>query len=132
MAKYIVTCIKCGQDYETQLVGKMKTRQFKLDHWNGICENCKAEKARKESEGSDLIGSPKQIVWAMKIRKDFFENIDDEEIDDFAEDLDCKKDVIINTLNKIRDIKKAAIWIRYNGSIEVLMKLVIDGKIDIG
>lgn len=83
MAKYRVT-MSCGHVEEIQLFGKMTDRDKKIE-WlekNGVCSECR--KAQKEAEHTEatakaavqaatenlpeLIGTEKQVNWAMTIR----------------------------------------------------------------
>jgi len=78
MAKYTVTCEKCGIDITVQLTGPNRDRQWAIDHWTWICDECKElirkeenEKAAKINESAglpELKGSDKQIAWAETIR----------------------------------------------------------------
>ena len=83
MAKYDVR-FSCGHTATIELFGKEKDRQRKIAWYeeNGLCPDCyrkqqeeekkaAAEKAAAEASSlglPELIGSPKQIAWADKIR----------------------------------------------------------------
>jgi len=78
MAWYEVECTECGKKFDVQLYGKMKYREWKVEHYAWLCDECKAKKreeeARKAAEKSqemqlpELIGSEKQVKWALQIR----------------------------------------------------------------
>ena len=83
MAKYNVK-FSCGHTATIELYGKEKDRQRKIAWYeeNGLCPDCyrkqqeeekkaEAEKAAAEAASlglPELIGSPKQVAWADKIR----------------------------------------------------------------
>lgn len=77
MAWETVTCSKCGEEYRVQLYGPVKTRNWKIDNWSGVCDSCKESirqsllEKNKSGEMVELTGSDKQIAWAMKIRANF-------------------------------------------------------------
>lgn len=83
MAKYTVKCDECGATYEIELFGKMKVREYHLDHDTHICDECarkyrdaqNAEAAARNKEAGmvALQGSPKQIAWAETIRSKMME-----------------------------------------------------------
>lgn len=78
MAWTTVECGKCGKEFKVQMYGNLQYREWKIKNWNWLCEDCKAkqreEEAREaakksqEMELPELIGSEKQIQWALKIR----------------------------------------------------------------
>lgn len=78
MAWYEVKCNECGKEFRVQLMGKVRDREWKLEHWTWVCEECKTKKkedeAQKAAEKSkemqlpELVGSEKQIKWALQIR----------------------------------------------------------------
>lgn len=80
MAWYKVQCSECGKEFDTQLYGKMKYRDWKVEHGYWLCDDCKArkreEEAKKAEEQSkamelpELVGTEKQVKWALKIRLD--------------------------------------------------------------
>ncbi len=90
MAHYTITC-KCGHEHTYQLFGKMKERERKLA-WleTQVCPECEAKnraksredktsKAQAEAEEKGLptlVGSEKQVAWAMSIRYDFLRALD--------------------------------------------------------
>lgn len=83
MAKYNVK-FSCGHTATIELYGKEKDRQRKIAWYeeNGLCPDCYRKQQEKEKEAAaekaaaeasnlglpELIGSPKQIAWADKIR----------------------------------------------------------------
>lgn len=99
MAWETVKCSKCGESYSVQMYGPRKTREWKINSWRGICDDCKeAERENlieknKSGDMPELTGSEKQIAWAMKIRAEFInyaDKIDEDEIEDILDD--CKDD----------------------------------------
>ena len=86
MASYNITFGGCGHQGTITLVGNSKTRESRIKHLerNGTCSTCyaaakKAERAQAESDKADkakilaptlsnLVGSEKQVAWAIKIR----------------------------------------------------------------
>jgi len=104
MAWTTVECSECGEEYRVQMYGPHKTREWKVNNWNGICDDCKdatkAELIGQNQSGDlqELTGSDKQIAWAMKIRAAFiskkctvFENITKE----MQELLDASTELIL-------------------------------------
>ncbi len=79
MAWTKVECRNCKSEFEVQLYGPIRDREWKVKHWNWLCEDCKAKqreeeakeaaKKSQEMELPELIGSEKQIQWALKIRR---------------------------------------------------------------
>lgn len=101
MAWEYVSCSECGKEYQVQMYGPQKTRDWKVSNWNGVCGDCKeAAKAalvekNKSGELVELTGSEKQIAWAYKIRAEFIEYADKIETDKYKlEDIidECKGD----------------------------------------
>ena len=86
MAWYEVECTECGKKFDVQLYGKMKYREWKVEHYAWLCDECKAKKREeevkkaieksKEMELPELVGSEKQVQWALKIRLDAIKNIE--------------------------------------------------------
>ena len=78
MAWYEVECTECGKKFDVQLYGKMKYREWKVEHYAWLCDECKAKKREeevkkaieksKEMELPELVGSEKQVKWALQIR----------------------------------------------------------------
>jgi len=78
MAWTKVECRACKREFEVQLYGPMRDREWKVEHYNWLCDDCKArqreEEARKAAEQSkamelpELVGTEKQIKWALQIR----------------------------------------------------------------
>ena len=90
MAWERVNCDKCGAEYKVQMYGPNKTRQWKIDNWRGICDECKERLRSEELEAAtaktsemdlpELTGTEKQIAWAVKIRVGLLEKIDHEKL----------------------------------------------------
>lgn len=89
MAKYEVT-YSCGHTGRVDLVGKGDYREWKLKSLaSDLCPECykiqadkiraensaKAEKSAKEMELPDLIGTEKQIAWALTLRQNLIDCI---------------------------------------------------------
>lgn len=85
MAKYEIK-FSCGHTETIQLYGKMKDRQRKIEYFEreGLCSECYKKAIEQEKQDlekkadayirsiggvAELEGSPKQIAWAEKIRK---------------------------------------------------------------
>jgi hypothetical protein len=85
MAWTTVKCAECGKEYQVQMYGPHRDREWKQKNWNGHCDNCKeafkaqVEKERAEKSAKDaelakesgfvtLEGSIKQIQWAETLR----------------------------------------------------------------
>lgn len=77
MAKQVIT-LGCGHESEVQLFGPHAARKRRIE-WlreHGECQACRraaqdaaaAEAAERLGELPALVGSPKQIAWAEKIR----------------------------------------------------------------
>lgn len=64
MAYETVTCVECGSEYRVQMYGSHKSRDYKVANWSDTCDECKS----KAAECSDLVGSDKQVAWAISIR----------------------------------------------------------------
>jgi len=86
MAWYNVKCDECGKEFRVQLVGKVKDREWKLEHWTWTCDECKAKKREEEAKKAmeksnemelpELVGSEKQIKWALQIRLEAIKEIE--------------------------------------------------------
>ena len=78
MAWYEVECTECGKKFDVQLYGKMKYREWKVEHGYWLCDECKTKKREREVEKAiekskemelpELVGSEKQVKWALQIR----------------------------------------------------------------
>lgn len=78
MAWYEVECRECGKKFDVQLYGKIKYREWKVEHGYWLCEDCKAKKREEavkiaaeksqELQLPELTGSEKQVKWALQIR----------------------------------------------------------------
>lgn len=65
MGKYVITHA-CGHDEEVTLFGKYEDREYKIKKMEAKdCVDCRAALI------TDLEGSPKQKIWAFKIRDEF-------------------------------------------------------------
>lgn len=78
-AKYEVTCEDCGEEFTVNLFGKVREREWKLENYNWICDECKrkqfeeqnkaaAEKSKEAGLPPLEFGTEKQINWAESIR----------------------------------------------------------------
>ena len=75
MANYTIVRA-CGHEAQVKVRGATPTRERKLDfERQRICHLCAIEKQRSEAEVAAeaeelpvLIGTPKQVAWAMKLR----------------------------------------------------------------
>lgn len=97
MAKYTVKCSDCGCDFQVQLFGPTKQRDWMLEHKEWLCEDCYAkmkeeQRLQKEQEHNienqknaennakkqlpALQGTPKQIAWAETLRAKRIEELD--------------------------------------------------------
>lgn len=68
---------KCGHEGREQMYGKMKDREKKVK-WisdNKICPNCEIIEINTKAEKSNLIGSPKQVIWAEDIKTQMLNEI---------------------------------------------------------
>ena len=92
MAWTTVICNECGEEYDVQMYGKMRDREWRVKNWSGYCDNCKQKfKEIKQKEIADenkknadmakaeglpkLEGTEKQIAWAETLRKNRIEYI---------------------------------------------------------
>jgi len=85
MAKYYVTCEECEGEFRVDLIGKVKDREWKLENFTWICDECKAKKRQEENEKAaneaksnglpELQGSEKQVAWANTIRRNRIESL---------------------------------------------------------
>lgn len=87
MSKYCIT-FSCGHEGTVNIIGKQSYREWRLKRYceYGICEECRKKaidekNARMLAEAKEmglpsLIGSDKQIPWAITIRQGFIESIE--------------------------------------------------------
>jgi len=85
MAKYYVTCEECETEFRVDLVGKVKDREWKLENYTWVCDECKEKKRQEDNEKAaeeakanglpELQGSEKQVAWANTIRKQRIETL---------------------------------------------------------
>jgi len=121
MAKYDVECEKCSESFEVQLYGKMSVREWKLETWTWICEDCKAKQRAEENAKAaeknvadglvELTGSEKQIAWAETIRAeklDLVEDIINRNFDSFNEE---NKKKAMSLLDWVQNQERASWWI---------------------
>lgn len=90
MAKYQVT-FSCGHTSTVELVGKTSERERRILWYeqSGICPDCyKAQQEAKRTAAIDvckdlpqLVGSPKQIAWAEKIRAEKYNMFNGKDFD---------------------------------------------------
>ena len=80
MAKYIVKHT-CGHESILQLYGKEKDRRWRIENeTTKICWDCQKTQQKQDAENAaekngypELIGSEKQIAWAMTIRAKYLQ-----------------------------------------------------------
>ncbi len=80
-----VKCRECGEAYEVQMYGKRRDREWRVQSWQGVCDECREQKralalaeARNDATESGLPaleGSEKQVTWAMTIRHEKLEAV---------------------------------------------------------
>jgi len=99
MAWTKVECRACKREFEVQLYGPMRDREWKVEHYNWLCDDCKArqreEEARKAAEQSkamelpELVGTEKQVKWALQIRLNAIKEIEKQiEVEKAVEGID--------------------------------------------
>lgn len=116
----------CGHEGRVNVVGREKDRQWKIDYAFGkMCEDCyqkhlEEEKERKLEEISvhaqinelpDLFGTPKQVDWAMSIRKKLFEQYEKGTFDLSKETDEINVKGVEKTFDFIIHQKKASFFI---------------------
>lgn len=111
----------CGHEGRVNIVGPVKHRQWKADiQFEKMCPDCyekhlaaerermnkeAAEKA-KEMELPELIGTEKQVAWAITIRQDLidkFEKIDDKYFELAKEEYEELENVKLEDIKIIKD-----------------------------
>lgn len=116
MAKATATCVckKCGKEFVKSAYNFSNRRA--ADEWEAwavdnftLCPDCEAEAAQEKAASKgfpELVGSPKQITWANKIRNQFAADCEKDlkEIDPAG--LDMFKEFI----QKILKTKTSASW----------------------
>lgn len=110
MAWTDVICIKCNKEYQVQMYGSIKTREWKIDNWAGTCDECKESQKQELMQQNknnilpELRGSDKQIAWAMKIRESILQDL---------QNIDLPEDSnLINTaIETISNITSSHEWI---------------------
>lgn len=126
MAKYDIS-YRCGHTNVVNLIGQYKYREkFIEDSKNLLCRDCYRVKMQKEREQEwekarldasehgypELEGSPKQINWAMCIRKEKMAQLQEAKFwisKQYHETVDIYMALV--TLEEIRDKNHAAWWI---------------------
>lgn len=126
MAKYYVTCPVCGEEHRISLFGKISDREWKLEHWDWTCDECKkkrydeenasAAEENKEAGLPALEGTERQVAWAETIRKQIITAINteiEEKESPFKLDLsDTKSQQVFNaTIKRIFNETQASWWI---------------------
>ena len=88
MARLTVQCDTCGSDMDFNTFGgNSRDRQWRADHFNHECNECKIKRVTLENEKNAernreeglplLIGSEKQIAWAETIRATFIQKAEE-------------------------------------------------------
>lgn len=124
MAKYDVACEKCQSTFAVQLVGPNRDRQWKLDHFTWVCDDCKelakAEASARAAAEAEEIGLPelegteKQIRWAEVIRLKLIALID-EGVARWTPTPE-KKQTLLEAVNAVKGHKSASFWIEHRES----------------
>ena len=52
MAQYRVRCTICEENFTTNLIGKVKDREWKLEHFSWICPECYENANQSEQTGN--------------------------------------------------------------------------------
>lgn len=116
--KYEVT-YKCGHTATVQLFGKGSDREWRLNNMKAsLCPECwkkqQLEKAVKESEGlPELIGSEKQVAWAMSIRLRFVQSKDILTPEKVKENI-SKRDLTQLSKDKYKELLRHFEWYENN------------------
>lgn len=91
MAQYSGT-FSCGHEGTVNVIGPTKDRQWKIDRkFGSLCDKCYKEQLEKEKERKnkealekskewelpELKGTEKQVVWAITLRQDFINKIEE-------------------------------------------------------
>lgn len=87
MAWTEVECRECGSKFDVQMYGPHKDREWRVEHLFWLCDECKTKKREEEAKKAaqesqemelpELVGSEKQIQWALKIRLQAIKQIDE-------------------------------------------------------
>ena len=132
MAWYNVECEKCGEEFRVQLYGKIKDREWKIDNYTWICEDCKAKmaeeaaKVAKESGLPELKGSAKQIAWAEQIRQGILNQKINQYRAAFQKELDPENEEVKKALDAVRNKEWAPWWINHRSySINDLIEIIL-------
>ncbi len=144
-----VKCNQCKEEYRVQMYGPIKQREWKIENWNGICDECREKNRQAKNEADalrnkdaglpDLTGSEKQIAWAETIRADKITEIE-EQFQKWEELRQSRPERLEKHLNKyfpncdptptrmeaafrlIQRQKESRFWIdnRFDGAVELL------------
>lgn len=107
----------CGHIGTVTLFGKHKDREWRLEKYreNGLCEECQkklhdklnAEALEEANEMGlpELSGSEKQVAWAITIRQNFINQIENE---NYVSD-DAKQQVL-DIMQQMLEVKTSASW----------------------
>lgn len=117
MACTTVECADCAKEYNVQMYGPTKTRQWRVDHWSGLCDGCTEKKKEAASEAAvayateadlpALQGTEKQIKWAEVLRAKRMQEVD-KMIEDAKTPMSDRGQRILNHLYEQSD---ARLWI---------------------
>ena len=123
MAKYTVTC-SCGHEDTVSLIGNHRSRESRIDYLqqSGGCAECyeqqrnesrqqataQATQEAKDAELPDLIGSEKQVAWAVTIRSKLLAEIE-EIVTRLKQDKDYQ--LILLAVDRLQQITEAKQWI---------------------
>lgn len=117
MAWTTVNCVECGSEYEVQMYGKQRERDWRVRTWKGVCDDCKENaiitnnEKNKDGKFVQLIGSEKQISWAYEIRERFV-RIYESEKEQHQKDIECC-DILYD---RILEKQYSTFWIDRNNS----------------
>lgn len=119
---------KCGHSETVQLYGSAKDRQSKLS-WlaSQICHNCAAQvatEANKTTGLAALVGTPKQIAWAEKIRANKVAELDklSRQVSE-APGSEADRKRLMDAITAVRGKTEASYWIDHrDDSIREMLK----------
>jgi hypothetical protein len=134
MAKYYPECQCCGKEFLVQLAGPTRDRQWKLDNWTWVCDDCKeaqkleaSAKAAAQAEAiglPELTGTEKQIRWAEVLRLKLIAELDKEP--EHWNSTPEQGALLRQTIAEIKSQVEARFWIdnRANSPWEILKAYV--------